>query len=59
MLVVSRRPEETILIDREIRVRVLEIRGNRVRLGIEAPSHIPLARAEVWVAPADREQLVP
>ena len=50
MLVLSRRPEESLLIDREIRVTVLEVRGNRVRLGIEAPKEVPVHRSEIHAA---------
>ena len=48
MLVLSRNIHETIIIGRqaEIKVTVLEIRGNQVRLGIDAPRVIPINRAE-------------
>jgi carbon storage regulator len=47
MLVLSRRLNESILIDGDTRITVLGIRGNQVRLGIEAPGHIKLMRAEL------------
>lgn len=47
MLVLSRKPQEAICIDDEIQVTVLEIRGNRVRLGIAAPSHLSVCRGEL------------
>ncbi|MBX7167656.1 MAG: carbon storage regulator [Pirellulales bacterium] len=47
MLVLSRRKGETIVIDNDIRVTVLEVKGNRVKLGVEAPSGIRIARHEV------------
>jgi carbon storage regulator len=53
MLVLSRRQSETIVIGDNIRVQVLEISGGRVRLAIEAPSHIPVDREEIW----ERKQL--
>jgi carbon storage regulator len=47
MLVLSRRSGETVVIGDEIRVTVLEIRGNSVKLGLEAPREVPLRRAEL------------
>jgi carbon storage regulator len=49
MLVLSRKSGETIVIGDEIRVTVLEIRGNSVKLGLEAPREVPLRRAELPV----------
>lgn len=51
MLVLSRKPQEAICIDDEIQVTVLEIRGNRVRLGISAPSHLSVCRGELSRVP--------
>ena len=48
MLVLSRRQSETIVIGDNIRVQVLEISGGRVRLAIEAPSHVSVDREEIW-----------
>ena len=50
MLVLSRTYEETIMIGDDVEVTVLDIRGDRVRLGIRAPSRIPVHRKEVYVA---------
>lgn len=47
MLVLSRKHDEEILIGNNIRVKVLEISGNRVRLGVMAPGEIPVLRDEV------------
>lgn len=47
MLVLSRKPNETIVIDGHIRVTVLGIRGNQVRLGIEAPGWVGVYREEL------------
>lgn len=46
MLVLSRRLEEEIVIAGRIRMKVLEIKGNRVRLGITAPPEVPVHRSE-------------
>lgn len=57
MLVLARHVNETIVIDRRITVTVLEIRGDKVRLGVTAPMNIAVHRAEVQIAidrtPAD------
>ncbi len=47
MLVLSRRSGECIVIDCNITVTVVEIRGSQVRLGIEAPKKIPVRREEI------------
>jgi carbon storage regulator len=47
MLVLSRKPGESVVINRQITVRVIEIRGDRVRIGIEAPREIPVHRTEL------------
>ena len=49
MLVLSRKCGEKIVVpDQEIVITILEIRGDRVRLGITAPSNVPVHRQEVW-----------
>jgi carbon storage regulator len=53
MLVLSRMIHERLLIDGDIRISVLGIRGNRVRLGIEAPDWIKVLREEL-IPPVDR-----
>ena len=47
MLVLTRRVGEEIVIDDEIRVTVLTVRGDRVRLGITAPEHVRVDRSEI------------
>ena len=47
MLVLSRKPQEAIVINGEITVRIIGIKGNTVRLGIEAPKEIPVLRSEI------------
>ncbi len=47
MLVLSRKNQEAIVIDGQITVRILGIRGNTVRIGIEAPAEIPVQRSEL------------
>lgn len=50
MLVLSRRLHEAIVIRDDIRVVVVDIRGDKVRLGIEAPKEVPVHRHEVHEA---------
>ena len=50
MLVLSRRPNESIVINDKIVITVIEIRGDKVRLGIEAPRDVPVHRSEVYEA---------
>jgi len=47
MLVLTRRRDESIIIDGRITVRVLKISGGQVRLGIEAPRDVAVVRTEV------------
>jgi len=47
MLVLTRKYDEGIMIGDNIRIVVVEIRGDKVRLGIEAPKEIPVNRQEI------------
>ena len=47
MLVLSRKKNESIVINNDITVVVVEIRGDKVRLGVEAPKEVPVDRSEV------------
>ena len=47
MLVLSRRTNESIIINGNITVTVLEIRGDHIRLGIDAPRSVPIFRQEL------------
>ena len=50
MLVLSRKKNESIVINDNIVVTVVEVRGNKVRLGIEAPKEVTVHRREVYDA---------
>jgi carbon storage regulator len=50
MLVLERKRDESIMIGENISVVVVDIRGDKVRLGVEAPSEIPVHRREVFDA---------
>lgn len=48
MLVLSRRLDETLIIGDDIKIKVLGISGNQIRIGIEAPKEISVHREEVY-----------
>jgi carbon storage regulator len=50
MLVLSRKKNESIIVDDAIVITVVEIRGDKVRLGIEAPKEVPIHRSEIYAA---------
>jgi carbon storage regulator len=50
MLIITRRPGEKIMLGDEIVVHVMEIVGNSVRVGIQAPRSLPVYREEIWNA---------
>lgn len=50
MLVLSRKKNESIVINNDITIVVVEIRGDKVRLGVEAPREVPVHRREVFDA---------
>ena len=59
MLVLSRKGNESIVINDNITVTVVEIRGDKVRLGIEAPRDIPVHRQEVFDAIHGKTETAP
>lgn len=60
MLVLSRKKDESIVINNDIKIVVVEIRGDKVRLGVEAPKEVPVHRQEVFdaIARGDRGESV-
>jgi carbon storage regulator len=50
MLVLSRHRDESIMIGDNVMITIVDIRGDKVRLGIEAPQEIPVHRQEVYEA---------
>jgi carbon storage regulator len=50
MLVLSRQRDETIMIGDDVEITIVDIRGDKVRLGINAPRHIQVHRKEVYEA---------
>ena len=48
MLILVRKPGENIRIGDEIRIIILDVKGNQVKLGIDAPSDMPVWREEIF-----------
>jgi carbon storage regulator len=48
MLILSRKPGETVVIDGQIRVKVVRVEGDVVKIGIEAPAEVSIHRQEVY-----------
>lgn len=49
MLALSRKKGESIVVDNDIEVTILEIKGDQVKIGISAPKSVPIYRKEVYV----------
>ncbi len=49
MLALSRKKNEAIVINNNIEITVLDIRGDQIKLGISAPKEIPIYRKEVYI----------
>ena len=56
MLIITRRPGEKIMLGDDIVVHVMEIVGNSVRVGIQAPRSVPVYREEIWDAVRQENQ---
>lgn len=56
MLVLTRRAGESIMIDNDIELKVLKIRGSQVHLGIDAPKRAAVHRKEVWLRIQDEHE---
>jgi len=50
MLVLSRQKDESIMIGDDVEIVIVDVRGDKVRLGIECPKEIPVHRREVYEA---------
>src|SRR5204863_3992427 len=50
VLIITRRPGERIMLGDDTRIHIMEIVGNNVRVGVEAPKSIPVYREEIWTA---------
>jgi carbon storage regulator len=60
VLIITRRAGERIMLGEDIAIQVMEVSGNQVRLGIEAPKSVPVYREEIWEAvKADKASATP
>ena len=59
MLVLSRKKNESVVINEDVVVTVIEIRGDKVRLGIQAPRSVPVHRREVFDAIQEQQKNQP
>jgi len=50
VLIITRRPGERIMLGDDTRIHIMEIVGNSVRVGVEAPKSVPIYREEIWTA---------
>ena len=57
MLVLSRKKNDSIVIADNIVITILDVRGDRVRLGIEAPKTVPIYRQEIYEWMKDHQQI--
>lgn len=58
MLILSRKQEESIVIQDDIIITILAIEGDKVKLGIKAPRDIQVYREELWLAIQEQNQIV-
>jgi len=49
MLILSRKPNESIILKDDIKITVLGIKGNQVRIGIQAPNNVSVHREEIYI----------
>ena len=56
MLIITRKPGEKIMLGDDVVVHVMEIVGNSVRVGIQAPRSLPVYREEIWNAVKQENQ---
>lgn len=59
MLILTRKPDETVVINKNIRVRVMQVNGNQVRIGIDAPQSIEVDREEIFLLKQQSRQVKP
>jgi carbon storage regulator len=55
-LIITRRAGQKVMLGDDITVHVMEVVGNSVRIGIEAPKSLPVYREEIWAAVKEENQ---
>jgi carbon storage regulator len=50
VLIITRRPGERIMLGDDTSIHIMEIVGNNVRVGVDAPKSVPIYREEIWTA---------
>jgi len=56
VLIITRRAGERVMIGEDVVVTVVDVSGQTVRLGVEAPRSLPVYRAEIWAAVRDENR---
>lgn len=57
MLVLTRKKGETIIIGEDIQISVLDIKGDQIRIGIDAPRHMAILRKEIYTAVKEENEI--
>ncbi len=57
MLVLTRKPGQSVYIGDEVKITLMEIRGNQIRVGISAPSTVRIYREEIYLQIVDENKL--
>ena len=56
MLIITRRPGEKIILGEDVTITVMEVSGQTVRIGIDAPKSLSIYREEIWAAVKQENQ---
>jgi carbon storage regulator len=56
VLIITRRAGQKVMLGDDITIEVMEVVGNSVRLGVEAPKSLPVYREEIWAAVKEENQ---
>lgn len=57
MLILSRRPHESLMVGDEVKLTVLSVKGRQVRIGIEAPRDLAVHREEIYLRIKEDDEL--
>ncbi len=58
MLVLTRKENESLIIDGDIRLTILAVKGGQVRVGVEAPKEVPIQRSELLTKESSNQEFV-